>query len=279
MAVGLPNGLSTKRGCGTAVAVQNFPTDGPIIFVPLSACLASSLSSLFSSVQKGPASSSVNSSPRTERQPHVYSAASPLSREESTLAVAPGINAAVTPSLPDDDGMTETAPAPHSPPTTVTGTTTTPEGAEGGSRPVTDIGSGDGGSINQLDANSGSSSSSSNGNDNSISSISSSSSNPSDNSSNGDGDDDAVFAGVADTAADGAADGGAADDEVPRNTEPTPLPLLPASLAARAMDKAAKAWTSLEVGMERAIHVRREVKAVFSSELERCLLKVRPACA
>ena len=57
-----------------------------------------------------------------------------------------------------------------------------------------------------------------------------------------------------------------------------PLARRPGSLAERAKEKIGKTWTTVEVGIERVIHVRREVKAVFSSELERCLLKVR-ACA
>eukprot|EP00903_Cladosiphon_okamuranus_P010632 g10054.t1 len=52
-----------------------------------------------------------------------------------------------------------------------------------------------------------------------------------------------------------------------------PLALRPVSLAERAKERVAKTWSSVEVGLERALHVRREVKAVFSSELERCLLK------
>lgn len=40
---------------------------------------------------------------------------------------------------------------------------------------------------------------------------------------------------------------------------------------------AKRAWEGVKVVMERALHVFREVKAVFSSELERCLLKVSAA--
>lgn len=45
-----------------------------------------------------------------------------------------------------------------------------------------------------------------------------------------------------------------------------------------AAPKVAKcAWEGMKVVAERAFHVRREIKAVFSSELERCLLKVSAA--
>lgn len=40
-------------------------------------------------------------------------------------------------------------------------------------------------------------------------------------------------------------------------------------------EKTNAAWKRASVAMERVRHVRREVKAVFSSELESCLLKVR----
>lgn len=68
------------------------------------------------------------------------------------------------------------------------------------------------------------------------------------------------------------ADGSAAHED---SAGLIPLANRPVSLAERAKEKVAKTWSSVEVGVERAIHVRREVKAVFSSELERCLLKVR----
>lgn len=38
-----------------------------------------------------------------------------------------------------------------------------------------------------------------------------------------------------------------------------------------------RAWEGVKVFMERSLHVFREIKAVFSSELERCLLKVSAA--
>lgn len=45
-------------------------------------------------------------------------------------------------------------------------------------------------------------------------------------------------------------------------------------LMTRTKVKAGEAWGNVKMGMERARHVRREVKTVFSSELEGCLLKV-----
>lgn len=38
------------------------------------------------------------------------------------------------------------------------------------------------------------------------------------------------------------------------------------------------AWDQAKVAIERALHFRREIRAMFSSELERCLLKVCVEC-
>lgn len=210
----------------------------------------------------GPSGRSINRSASNERQPHISGAASSLSREKSTLAAVTGANTAVStpPSVHDEDSSAkaEKASAPEPdlpPPPPPTIATTAPEagGEEANSRSIAD--SKDDGDDHHLETNG-----SSNSVDNSNS-----------GSDGGSDDNDACSGGTA--GADNAAGDEGKDEAPPRRGAGSRS--RSASIVARARDRAAKAWSSLEVGVERAIHVRREVKAVFSSELERCLLKVR----
>ncbi|CAM9891192.1 unnamed protein product, partial [Ectocarpus fasciculatus] len=225
-----------------------------------------------------------------DQAPHVSSAASSLSRERSSLAAATATAGDLVPTSPeeeeddDDAADDETAVPPPPPAAKIT--------ARGGEGDVSPGGGGGGGGELSQEGGQGSVSqegaaaaaaATSGGNN--------SGGGGGGSSNNGDDDDDdnnnnsALQKDFRPNENDGAAAGVLLDTDAAAGADSPVVgagggagpPLreinAAAALAARAKAKAAEAWGRLEVGVERAIHVRREVKAVFSSELERCLLK------
>ncbi|CAB1119754.1 unnamed protein product [Ectocarpus sp. CCAP 1310/34] len=208
----------------------------------------------------GTTTTTTTGSSSRDQAPHVSSAASSLSRESSSLAAAPATARDVIPTFPEEE---DAAAADDD--------ETTARGGEGG---VSQKGGEGGDSQEAAAAASGGSNSGGGGGGGSNNSDEDDNNNNNNNNSTLQRDfrpNDGAAAGVLpDTDADAGVDrpaagagGGASSGSA----------AAAAALAARVKAKAAEAWGRLEVGVERVIHVRREVKAVFSSELERCLLK------
>eukprot|EP00752_Nemacystus_decipiens_P002598 g2431.t1 len=208
---------------------------------------AATTNAIFKSGRSSSSSSSSNSSgPSREREPdlHVPSAAASLSREKSSLVAAAAHAAADGPAILTphvSDRIAKGDPVAH--PTPAVDENHETGGAE---RRRNGAGGGGGGG--------------------------------GDGDGDGDGRGDSPrrsgdHIGGASGAVDAGADDGSAAEEGSAAAGLISLAQRPVSLAERAKEKVAKTWSTVEVGMERAIHVRREVKAVFSSELERCLLK------
>ncbi|CAM9613980.1 unnamed protein product, partial [Ectocarpus sp. 8 AP-2014] len=224
----------------------------------------------------GTTTTTTNGGSSRDQAPHVSSAASSLSRESSSLAAATATAGDLIPTSPeeDDDAAADETPGPPPPPPPekVTGRGeeggVSQEGGEGGdsqeaaaaTRAAAAI---SGGNNSDGGGGGGSNNSDEDDNNNNNNSTLQRDFQPNDGPAADVLPDEDADAGV-DSPAAGAGGGASSSGSAAAAA---------AALAARAKSKAAEAWGRLEVGVERAIHVRREVKAVFSSELERCLLK------
>ncbi|CAM9535477.1 unnamed protein product, partial [Ectocarpus sp. 13 AM-2016] len=220
-----------------------------------------------------------------DQAPHVSSAASSLSRESSSLAAATATAGDVIPTSPeeeDDAAAADKTPAPPPPPPEEKITAIGGEGGvyqEGGEE-------GEGGDSKEAAAAAAAAAAATSGGNNSGGGGGggSNDSDEDDNNNNNNNNNNKSTLGRDFRPNDGAAAGVLPDKDADAGVDSPAAgagggtsissgAAAAAALAARAKSKAAEAWGRLAVGVERAIHVRREMKAVFSSELERCLLK------